>query len=69
MMNAVVSLVVLLWLCGAISGVVWGRWTGAGIIIIEMMGEKGTVNLLSLQKSIQESLRKPEAKEACLSFE
>lgn len=33
------------------------------------MTEKSTVNLLALQKNIQDSLKRPEAKEACLSFE
>jgi hypothetical protein len=33
------------------------------------MSEKSTINLMALQKNIQESLKKPEAKEACLSFE
>jgi hypothetical protein len=33
------------------------------------MAEKGSLNFVALQKNIQESLKTPEAKEACLSFE
>lgn len=33
------------------------------------MAEKTQFNLVALQKSIQDSLKKPEAKQACLSFE
>lgn len=33
------------------------------------MAEKSGVNLMAVQKNIQEALAKPQAKEACLLFE